>query len=493
MSGNATALPAPFHTATLAACALPLVALGVGLALGGYAPTARDAATAAAGEVEPGRAHAWLGELQRRFPARKAGTPNHLGSIAFIASAMAEAGIRDVQRQAIGLAKAKFNVLGRVPGRDRSRAVVLAAHHDVVPGAPGAIDDGGAIACILEAARVIRASGQEPACDLLIVSYDGEEYGLLGSKHHVDELGEAGLATIHAAVAVELVGWKEDQLVVHTIPNGFAWEADGIAPSWIAEAIRGGGRLAGVEVGLGDPYVSPWYQATIRVLGVRTGSDAGAFSEVGIPAAMLTGSALTNFYAGYHRESDTMERVDPARLDDAARVLAATALELAALPPERATRALGDAYLAIGQRTLRRGVLTVIGLLGALPLLLVGLGLRRATGQTGLVAVLVFTAAGSLALLALLGSVLGLVVGVPLALGLGLAVCLPRGRLPLLILGHVPLVIEGLLLLAAGMMFGFRWRGGSFETALVVVLILAVFSASGRLAPDEGEADGAQG
>ena len=83
-----------------------------------------------------------------------------------------------------------------------------------------------------------------------------------------------------AALAVELVGWKRDSLVVHTIPYGFGWDAEGIAPAWVPESVRAGAHEAGVEVGLGDPLISPWYQAGIRVQKVITGSDAGAYSVV---------------------------------------------------------------------------------------------------------------------------------------------------------------------------------------------------------------------
>lgn len=74
------------------------------------------------------------------------------------------------------------NVIGVLPGRDRTLpAVMLMAHHDTVWGSPGAADDTAGIAAALEAVRAVKAGGQ-PARDLVILATDGEELGLEGAK-----------------------------------------------------------------------------------------------------------------------------------------------------------------------------------------------------------------------------------------------------------------------------------------------------------------------
>ena len=55
------------------------------------------------------------------------------------------------------------------------------AHHDTVPGSPGAADDAMGIAVALEVARAIRAQGQ-PHRDLILLFTDSEELGLDGSR-----------------------------------------------------------------------------------------------------------------------------------------------------------------------------------------------------------------------------------------------------------------------------------------------------------------------
>lgn len=80
-------------------------------------------------------------------------------------------------------AMALVNVIGVLPGRDRSLPVLmLMAHHDTVWGSPGAADDTAGIAAALEVVRAIKAKGQ-PERDLVILVTDGEELGLEGARH----------------------------------------------------------------------------------------------------------------------------------------------------------------------------------------------------------------------------------------------------------------------------------------------------------------------
>src|SRR5262245_60833222 len=48
------------------------------------------------------------------------------------------------------------NVVSRIAGRETGRAVLLSAHYDSAPAAPGAADDGSGVAAILEIARLLK-------------------------------------------------------------------------------------------------------------------------------------------------------------------------------------------------------------------------------------------------------------------------------------------------------------------------------------------------
>jgi len=73
------------------------------------------------------------------------------------------------------------NIVARLPGTTPGKAMLLAAHYDSVPGAPGAADDGASVAAILETLRVLKA-GPPLRNDVVILFSDGEEVGLLGAS-----------------------------------------------------------------------------------------------------------------------------------------------------------------------------------------------------------------------------------------------------------------------------------------------------------------------
>ena len=76
------------------------------------------------------------------------------------------------------------DIVGRLPGTANSQAIMLMAHYDSVPTAPGAADDVSGVAAILEAVRALRA-GPPLKNDLIVLLTDGEEAGLLGAEAFV--------------------------------------------------------------------------------------------------------------------------------------------------------------------------------------------------------------------------------------------------------------------------------------------------------------------
>ena len=135
-----------------------------------------------------------------------------------------------------------YNVLARLPGRDRDRSVVVGAHYDhlgrggsgsLAPDAAGQIhngadDNASGTAAVLEIARIL-AAGPPPACDVVLALWSGEEEGLLGSEHwaehpttpiagvtsnlNLDMVGRAGngkLQVLGAGTSSVFAGWMQD-------------------------------------------------------------------------------------------------------------------------------------------------------------------------------------------------------------------------------------------------------------------------------------------
>ena len=73
------------------------------------------------------------------------------------------------------------NLIGVLPGRDRTRpALLVMSHYDTVPNSQGAADDTAGVAAALEIARLLKA-GPPPERDVIFLFTDGEEAGLLGA------------------------------------------------------------------------------------------------------------------------------------------------------------------------------------------------------------------------------------------------------------------------------------------------------------------------
>ena len=76
------------------------------------------------------------------------------------------------------------NVVARLDGTEPGGAVLLAAHYDSVPAAPGDSDDGAGVAAVLEIARALQSLDQ-PHHSIVLLIDDGEEVGLLGARAFV--------------------------------------------------------------------------------------------------------------------------------------------------------------------------------------------------------------------------------------------------------------------------------------------------------------------
>jgi hypothetical protein len=110
------------------------------------------------------------------------------------------------------------NVVSRIAGRESGPAVLLSAHYDSVPAAPGAADDGSGVAAILEVARVLKHA--PPRRPVVLLLGDGEELGLLGAELFVRE--SRYFAEVDAVVNLEARGSSGPSLMFETSPGNAA-------------------------------------------------------------------------------------------------------------------------------------------------------------------------------------------------------------------------------------------------------------------------------
>ena len=153
-----------------------------------------------------------------------------------------------------------------LPGRSAER-VIVGAHHDTVPEAPGAYDDGGGVGVLIETARVLARAALAAAHDRLRVVRRRGGLGRAGETRRGRSAGlrrgaGAGARDVVAAFVVEMCGWKGGTPVLHPIayvdplqPGSYV-----VSPAWVVAAALRGARPGGRAVPRGRLRWSWLYQ-----------------------------------------------------------------------------------------------------------------------------------------------------------------------------------------------------------------------------------------
>ena len=263
------------------------------------------------------------------------GSPRARAAAQYVQAQLREAGLGDVRLQEFESEGIHgVNVVGSLPGPG-TEFVVIGAHHDTAPGAPGAYDDGGGVGVLIEAARVL-ARERDRGRTLVFVSWDGEEAWstgratTAGSRAFIKQLGPAARDLV-AAVDVEMCGWKNGTPVVHPVPYADPLRPGRyqVAPGWLAAAGLRGARSAGVPLKVGDPLIAWLYQPAVRTFRVNLYGDDLSFVQAGLPALFLSDSSFTAFYPWYHQPKDTAEKLDASALSRMGRAVLGIVGELA--------------------------------------------------------------------------------------------------------------------------------------------------------------------
>ena len=201
------------------------------------------------------------------------------------------------------------------------RVLLLIAHHDAVPGSPGANDNAAAAAILLHLLPRLRVP---PSLRVRLLFPACEELGYLGARAYVRDLG---VASVIGALSLELCGVGDSVAL---------WDAGEETP--LLRTARG--ALDGIGLRADESY---HVVGRIPVFG----SDHRAFAAAGVPAYGLTvvptgnAAALRDFvfrpvrgaimnlvrrpapFDTYHTHRDTLTTVDPAALDRVVRALEA--------------------------------------------------------------------------------------------------------------------------------------------------------------------------
>jgi len=256
-------------------------------------------------------------------------SPSHDHARRYILSCLEESGFDVRERRFDGPSFDGFNILTRAtPERDALPLLIVGAHYDSVTDSPGADDNASGVAALLVLAAEIGswASADSWKFRVQLAAYDLEEYGILGSWVHAQELRSSS-EKLRGMIALEMLGYADHRPGSQRLPphlKGIYPETGVFIGLCGNEASRELVQL--VEMGMrcvpGLPVESLLVPGTGEAIPEVRLSDHSSFWDVGYPALMITD---TSFFRNphYHRATDTVETLDLDFLEKVTRGLCA--------------------------------------------------------------------------------------------------------------------------------------------------------------------------
>ncbi|HEY4239548.1 MAG TPA: M20/M25/M40 family metallo-hydrolase [Kofleriaceae bacterium] len=225
-----------------------------------------------------------------------------------------------------------YDILAEIPGTDPGAGYVMAgAHLDSWAAADGATDNGAGTVVVMEAARILAATGVRPRRTIRFALWAGEEEGLLGSMAYVEKyLATRAPAPGKEGGIAEMLRWRyrfpvtpqpgHKELVAYfNIDNG----------SGKIRGIHAEGNVAAVP--LLREWLAPFtgFGATAVVAGSTGGTDHVFMQAVGIPGYQFIQDPLDYSTRTHHSSVDTFDHLKADDLREAATVLAGVLYESA--------------------------------------------------------------------------------------------------------------------------------------------------------------------
>jgi Zn-dependent M28 family amino/carboxypeptidase len=201
-----------------------------------------------------------------------------------------------------------YNVVAEIPGTDRklkSEVVMLGGHIDSWHAATGATDNAAGCAVMMEAVRILKATGMKPRRTIRIALWGEEEQGLHGSRNYVkNNFGDPA--------TMKLLPAHEKLSAYFNLDNG-------------------GGKIRGIYAQGNEaiaPIFSEWLKpfndlgATTVTLRNTGSTDHVAFDAVGLPGFQFIQDGLDYFPQTHHTNQDTYDRLIADDLKQASVVVA---------------------------------------------------------------------------------------------------------------------------------------------------------------------------
>ena len=205
-----------------------------------------------------------------------------------------------------------YNVIAEIPGTDpriADEVVLLGAHIDSWHAGTGAADNADAVAELIEAMRILKATGVRPRRTIRAAIWGGEEQGLLGSRAYAQQ---------HYAGPGNAAAREKLSVYLNNDPG------TGPIYGWYME-----GNAAAKQIF--DAWLAPLRDTGARrnVMEKIGATDHLAFTALGMPGFNTIQDYTEYDTRIHHTNMDTAERVSADALKQAATVLATFAYQAA--------------------------------------------------------------------------------------------------------------------------------------------------------------------
>lgn len=222
-----------------------------------------------------------------------------------------------------------FNVVGEIRGTDKAdELVMLGAHFDSWHSSTGATDNAAGSAAMMEAMRILKATGVPLRRTVRIGLWNGEEQGLIGSRDYVAaHFASRGQAPGGGGAGGRGGGRGGAQGPLDLKPAHATFSA-------YFNIDNGTGTLRGVYL-QGNQAVAPIFRAWMEPLrdigmthlnpGNTGGTDHQSFDGVGLPGFQFIQDPLEYDTLTHHYNLDSWERLQPTDMKRQATIAAAFA------------------------------------------------------------------------------------------------------------------------------------------------------------------------
>ncbi|MGW6912938.1 M20/M25/M40 family metallo-hydrolase [Kitasatospora sp. NPDC054939] len=239
---------------------------------------------------------------------RRTGTAGYTQSLAYVKGRLQAAGYTVTEQACTTCTYGSNNLIADWPGGPADQVTMFGAHLDGVGAGPGINDNASGSAVLLENALALAQQNPTLTRHVRFAWWTGEEQGLQGSKHYVNQLPAAQRSAIKAYYNFDMVGSTNGGYFVNNLnsaasaPMKAYWDSLNLQPE---ENVEGQGRS--------DDY--SFQQAGIPTSGYATGASATKSSS---QAAKWGGTAGRSYDPCYHAACDTTSNINATALNRAA-------------------------------------------------------------------------------------------------------------------------------------------------------------------------------